>query len=123
MKRVSLSKKFLKRVLIILLIGQALTMVVVYRDRMQVENGELTNRIRLLTKITANSAYRALLENDFTYLTLIINEMLNDKDIISIAVDNQKGPPIVYQGETPKKPMSSESLVLPITSRGGDIGS
>ncbi len=44
MKKISLSQKFLKRVLIILLIGQALTMMAVYRDRMQVENGELTNR-------------------------------------------------------------------------------
>jgi methyl-accepting chemotaxis protein len=123
MEKVSLSQKFLKRVLIILLIGQALTMMVVYRDRMQVENNELTNRIRLLTKITANSAYRALLENDFTYMTLIINEMLNDQDIISIAVDSRKGPEIVYQGESPKKPASQESLVLPITSRDGDVGS
>lgn len=123
MKKVSLSQKFLKRVLIILLVGQALTMIVVYRDRLQVENNELTNRIKLLTQITANSAYRALLENDYTYLTLIINEILNDQDIISISVDNRKGPEIVYQGESPKKPASEETLVLPITSRAGDVGS
>ena len=123
MKKISLSQKFLKRVLIILLIGQALTMMVVYRDRMNVENGELTNRIKLLTKITANSAYRALLENDFTYLTLIVNEILNDQDVISIAIDNRKGPEIVYNGERPKQPASMETLMLPITSRDGDVGS
>ena len=123
MKKVSLSQKFLKQVLIILLIGQALTMTVVYRDRMQVENGELTNRIKMLAKITANSAYRALLENDFTYLTLIINEILNDQDVISIAIDNRKGPEIVYKGERPKQSVSVETLTLPITSRDGDIGS
>jgi len=90
---------------------------------MQVENGELNNRIKLLTKITANSAYRALLENDFTYLTLIINEILNDQDVISIAIDNRKDPEIVYKGERPKQPASTETLTLPITSREGDIGS
>jgi len=123
MKKVSLSKKFLKRVLIILLIGQALTMMLVYRDRLQVENGELTNRIKLLAKITSNSAYRAVLENDYTYLTLITNEIINDQDVISVAVDNRKGPEIVYKSEKPKQAVSTEAIALPIISRDGDVGS
>ncbi len=122
MIKTSLSHKFLKRVLVILLIGQSLTMLVVYRDRMQVEDGQLGSRIRLLAKITANSAYRALLENDFTYLTLIANEILNDQDVVSITVNDRKGQEVVYKLDTRSRPESEKSFELPVTSRDGDVG-
>jgi methyl-accepting chemotaxis protein len=64
-----------------------------------------------------------LLENDYTYLTLINNEILNDQDVISVAVDNRKGPEIVYKSDKPKQAVSTEAIVLPIISRDGDVGS
>jgi methyl-accepting chemotaxis protein len=123
MKAVSLSRKFLGRVLLILLIGQAVTLVSVYRDRLHVEEEELTNRAKLLGSIVAGSAYRALLDNDFTYLTLLISDILKDRDISSIVVKDQKGQEYTYNGGTSGQNAPSSSLVLPVTSRDGDVGS
>src|SRR5574341_2586197 len=88
----TLSRKFLQRVLILLLIGQLFTFASIYNNRKTVEEGGLNKRAKLLSAIAAQSAARAVLDNyDFTYLSILMDEILKDKDIVSVTLRDQQG--------------------------------
>jgi len=120
-KTANLSNKLLKQLTVVLVIGQLVTLAVVYSNRVHVEEQAVSNGIGLFGKIVASSAYRALLDNDFTYLTLMTNDILNDEDVLSITVVNAQGQEFAF---TPVKPRAGKPSVMvsPIMSREGETG-
>ena len=105
-----------------MLVGQAVTLISVYYDRSLAEESELRNRVGIMGKIVASSAYRALLDSDFTYLTLIISDILKDQDIPLLTVTDQKGHEYSY-AEIGVQLKPSTNFVFSITSRDGNVGS
>lgn len=123
MKTASLSHKLFKQLVIIVIIGQVLVMALVYTDRMRVEAQEVNRRIASFGAIVASSAYRALLDNDFTYLTLLTSDILNDEDILTIVVKDSQGKEYSYQTDPPRNHRLSAEVATPILSREGEVGS
>jgi methyl-accepting chemotaxis protein len=122
-KASSLSQKLFRQLIVIVLIGQALTMALVYVNRMRVEEKEVAGRVGLFGKIVASSAHRAFLDNDLTYLTLLIRDILDDEDVLSVVVKDSRGQEYAYTGERPKLNRQSALVELPIRSREGEVGS
>ncbi len=122
MKASSLSRRFLQRVLILLLVGQIATLAWVYQDRKRVEEGELNKRAKLLAGMVAKSAARSILDNyDFTYLSILIDEILIDNDIVSVEFKDQQGKEFVFTRNN-RKPASLRTISVPISTRLDEAG-
>ncbi|HET6419909.1 MAG TPA: methyl-accepting chemotaxis protein [Geobacteraceae bacterium] len=123
MKTSSLSRKFLARVLLLLLAGQIISLAWIYKERKKVEEGELNRRAKILAVMVSKSAERSILDNyDFTYLTILTNEILNDEDIISVTVRDGNGKEFVFARNDRGAPASSAFAVSPISTRLGETG-
>ena len=123
MKTSSLSRKFLGRVLLLLLVGQIASLAWIYTDRKNTEEGELAGRAKLLAVMVSKSAARTMLDNyDFTYLNILVNEILNDKDILSVRFRDRDGKDFVFARNDDYRPSSSVSVDVPITTRLGKVG-
>lgn len=118
----SLSRKFLQRVLILLLIGQLFTFGSIYNNRKKIEEGGLNKRAKLLSAIAAQSAARAVLDNyDFTYLSILMDEILKDSDIVSVKFRDEKGKEFTFSGNE-KKRRSLATIITPISDRINAVG-
>jgi methyl-accepting chemotaxis protein len=122
MKTSSLSRKFLRRVLVLLLVGQIATLAWTFHDRKKLEEGKLDRRAKLFAGMVAKSAARSLLDNyDFTYLSILIDEILKDNDIVSVEFRDHKGQEFVFAPNN-RESASLKTVSVPISTRLDEVG-
>ena len=83
----------------------------------------MNKRAKLLGSIVAKAAARSILDNyDFTYLSILMDEILDDNDIVSVEVKEQKGKEFTFAHSDHKPHVSSSVIVSSISNRTDEIG-
>ncbi|HKZ18079.1 MAG TPA: HAMP domain-containing methyl-accepting chemotaxis protein [Geobacteraceae bacterium] len=106
----------------LLLVGQVATLAWTFQDRKKLEEGKLDRRAKLFAGMVAQSAARSLLDNyDFTYLSILIDEILKDSDIVSVKFKDHQGQEFVF-APNDRKAASLKAVSVPISTRLDEVG-
>jgi len=91
MKSTSLSKSFILRVLLVLIVIQALMLFLTYRYELADLKQRLQNKVDAVGRLVVHASKKVLEENDVTDAGLLIDESLKDADFVFFKLeDNNK---------------------------------
>ena len=91
MKHASLSNAFIVRVLLILLVCQGGLFAWSYVQEKQSLEDSLQQKITVVSRLMVNASAKGLTEFDFTYLGLLMDEMLKDEDFVGMSLKDETG--------------------------------
>jgi methyl-accepting chemotaxis protein len=116
----SLSKAFIVRVLLILLLCQAVLFAWSYQQEREVLEQGLQQKLLVVSRLLVNAAAKGLTEFDVTYLGLLTDEMLKDPDFTGLLLFDDGGIPVVDR--TKKGTATPVKYVVPVRQGEKEIG-
>lgn len=120
MVRKSLSKAFIIRVLLILLVCQGGVLTWAYfQERNSLAEG-LEQKIEVVSQLMVNASAKGFQDFDFAYLGLLMDVMLKDEDIIGMSLKDENG----FEAMERHKPAKGrgEKRISPVMQGGTKIG-
>jgi methyl-accepting chemotaxis protein len=120
MKRKSLSKAFIVRVLLILLPCQGGLFAWAYFQERESLADSLQQKISTVSRLITNASAKGMTEFDFTSLGLFMDEMMKDGDFIGMSLKDDKGYEVLAR-QKPSKGAASKS-VYPVIQGGTELG-
>jgi len=118
--RKSLSRAFIFRVLLILLVCQGVLFVwSYYQEKESLEVG-LQQKIQVVGRLLVNASVKGLTEFDVTYLGLLADEMLKDEDFSGLLLFDDAGLNVVERLR--KTSAVSHKVILPVKQGDKEIG-
>jgi methyl-accepting chemotaxis protein len=121
MKTKSLARTFLLRVFLFLFLGQLLLLAWMIYDRTETEQEAVVEKVKTQAILLANAAARSLTDYDFTYLGLLVDEVLKGRETASILIIDKSGA-VILERNAGNKATNLHSLRIPITQGSDRLG-
>jgi methyl-accepting chemotaxis protein len=118
--RKSLSKLFIFRVILVLLVCQGILFAwSYYQEQISLQDG-LNQKVRVVSRLIENAAIKGLTEFDVTYLGLLTDEMLKDPDFTGVMLFDDAELSVVER----KKPgaVHVNKVTVPVSQGGKALG-
>ncbi len=118
--RKSLSKAFIIRVILVLLVCQGVLFAwAYYQEKFSLRDG-LNQKVTVVSRLIENAAIKGLTEFDVTYLGLLADEMLKDPDFVGLLLFDDTGLIVVEQKKTGA--VHINKVNVPVAQGGKTIG-
>ncbi len=114
-----LTKAFILRVLLVLIIIQAVVITITYRFELAELKNSLSIKVDAVGRLVSYTSQKALQENDVNELGLLIDESLKDNDLISFKLEDLNKYEVVFRKKANK---SDVSLIFPILKGDEPLG-
>ena len=119
MKASSLSKSFIQRVLLVLVVIQVMMVVLTYRFELAELQRTLRLKVDAVGRLVGYASQQVLLDNDVTQVGLLMDESLKDADLVSFKLEDASKYAVI---ERIKAGTSDQSTTFPVVRGGETIG-